>query len=63
MSAIDKCNAMKRLEQLGWKSKDENSYEMIPPKELFENSPKSFHVYDAEVLQELLSTKFSDRTE
>lgn len=56
MAAFDKVELMERLAALGW-TEDESAgpYRMIPPRDLFENAPKSFHAYDAERLQSILT--------
>lgn len=55
MSGIDKALLMEKLKALGWKETDEDGWNLSPPESLWINKPKSFYVYDAELLQELLS--------
>ena len=44
------------LEKLGWSEAPPNGhvYQMSPPPSLFENMPKQFDVYEAEIIQQLL---------
>ena len=56
MSGVDKSALVVLLEQLGWTEVTGEPYHLVPPAALFESKamPQSFHVYDAERLQELL---------
>jgi hypothetical protein len=54
MAAIDKLRLIRKLEARGWKTV-EGEYMLEPPEELFNNRPKTFYVYDAVDLHELLT--------
>lgn len=56
MSGFDKAIKMRQLRELGWTDvdDDEQPYNMRPPQSLFDKAPDSFHVYDAETLQNIL---------
>ena len=62
MSAHDKVTIMEKLIALGWKEAPPEAdcgsrahYCLVPPDSLWLNKPKSFYVYDAEELQNLLA--------
>ena len=63
MGGFDKAWLMIKLEKLGWIEVEvldpdddfyQNIYMMEPPDSLWENKRKSFHVYDAKDLQDIL---------
>ena len=61
MAGFDKYLLMQKLISEGWeRASKENqcdslgNYCLIPPDSLWEKKPKSFYVYDAETLQEIL---------
>ena len=57
MGAIDRINIKNELIEKGWRDISKNnssSFEMIPPDSLWKNKQKSFNIYDARDLQELL---------
>jgi hypothetical protein len=53
MAGMDKFILMEKLRTLGWRDAGDK-YHMEPPQELFDKRSKSFYVYDAESLQDLL---------
>ena len=56
MSGYDKYLIARRLLMLGWKE-NEDGTGFIPPKSLYENAPRSFHLYKAIDLQDMLGKK------
>ncbi len=67
MAGFDKWLIMEKLKRLGWTEAEpddpERPYQMIPPASLFANRPKTFHVYEAEDLQNLLGEPVDDNDE
>jgi hypothetical protein len=54
MSGIDKANLMNKLITFGWKEDHAKAYHLVPPEELWIHKPKSFYIYDALELQNIL---------
>lgn len=58
MAGFDKWVMTERLKGLGWAEVESDDpalrYHMVPPESLFTNRPKSFYVYDAKDLQDML---------
>ncbi len=52
MSSYDKFCIMDKLKEQGWK--ETQLWQLEPPQELWDNRHKTFDVYEAEWLQELL---------
>jgi len=60
MGGLDKAMRCNALVESGWKEISEN--QLVPPDDLWENKPESFHVYDAIELHGILGApeKMSD---
>ena len=52
MSGVDRARIERRLLELGWTLTSDDK--LIPPDTLWENKKKSFHVYEADDIENML---------